>query len=65
MNRVAFGQHWDVVTPVICRCTKSMHQQDCRAIGPVLIRVLLNRVHGMTEVAPGDAIHSQSQVARC
>jgi len=27
--------------------------------------VLLNRVHGMAEMAPGDAIHSQPQVTRC
>ena len=42
-----------------------MNQQQRRAIGSVLIRVLLNRVHGMAEMAPGDAIHSQIQVARC
>ena len=42
-----------------------MNQQQGRAIGSILIRMLLNRVHGMTEMAPGDAIHSQRQVARC
>jgi len=42
-----------------------MNQQQCRALGSILIRVLLNRVHGMAKMAPVDAIHSQPQLARC
>jgi hypothetical protein len=42
-----------------------MHQQKGWTIGHVLLRMLLHRVHGVAEMAPGDAIHSQLQGTRC
>jgi hypothetical protein len=42
-----------------------MHQQKGWTISTVLLGVLLHRVHGVAEMAPGDAIHSRLQGARC
>ena len=42
-----------------------MHQQKRRAIGAVLLGMLLHRVHGVAEMAPGDAIHSRLRGTRC
>ena len=65
MHGVGLGQHGNVVTPVIGGCSEPMHQQKRRAIGAVLLGMLLHRVHGVAEMAPGDAIHSRLRGTRC
>ena len=35
------------------------------AIAAVLLGMLLHRVHGMAEMAPGDAIHNRLRGTRC
>ena len=51
--------------PMVGGGTEAMDLQQCRATGMVLIRVLLNCMHGMAEMGPGDAIHSQQRGTRC
>ena len=45
--------------------SEPMNQQKRRTIAAVLFGMLLHRVHGMAEMAPGDAIHSRLRGTRC
>ena len=65
MHGVGLGQHGNVVAPVIGGCPETMHQKKRRMIGAVLLGMLLHRVHGVAEMAPGDAIHSRLRRTRC
>lgn len=65
MHGMGLGQHGNVVAPVIGGCPEPMHQQKRRMIGAVLLGMLLHRVHGVAEMAPGDAIHSRLRGTRC
>ena len=65
MHGMGLGQHGNVVAPVIGGCPEAMHQQKRRMIGAVLLGMLLHRVHGVAEMAPGDAIHSRLRGTRC
>ena len=62
---MGLGQHGNVVTPMIGGCPEPMHQQKGRMVAAVLIGMLLHRVHGVAEMAPGDAIHSRLRGTRC
>jgi len=53
------------VAPVIGGGPEPVHQQKGWTIGTVLLGKLLHRVHGVAEMAPGDAIHSRLRGTRC
>jgi hypothetical protein len=66
VDRVAAGQHWNVVSPMVRGGSKAMDQQKSRTIGwDRLIRFLTHRMDGMAEMAPGTDLHNNRQVARC
>ena len=65
MHGMALSQHGNVVAPVIGGCPEAMHQQKGWTIGTVLLGTLLDRVHSVAEMAPGDAIHSRLRGTRC
>ena len=65
MHGMGLGQHGNVVAPVIGGCPEPMNQQKGRKISTVLLGMLLHRVHGVAEMAPGDAIHSRLRGTRC
>jgi hypothetical protein len=66
VDRMAAGQHGNVVSPMVRGGSKAMDQQKSRTIGwDRLIRFLTHRMDGMAEMAPGTDLHNNRQVARC
>ena len=66
VDRMAAGQHGNVMSPMIGGCSKAVDQQKSREIGgDRLIRLLTHRMHGMAEMAPGADLHDDVQEERC
>ena len=65
MHGMGFGQHGNVVSPVVGGRPKTMNQQQRRTITAVLLGLLMDRVDGMSEVAPAVGVHNEGREARC
>ena len=65
VHGMGFGQHGNVVSPVVGGRPKTMNQQQRRTITAVLLGLLMDRVDSMSEVAPAVGVHNEEREARC
>ena len=65
VHGMGFGQHGNVVSPVVGGRPKTMHQQQRRTIATVLLGLLMDRVDSVSEVAPAVGVHNEGREGRC